>query len=707
MHKSGSFTMPAETGYEHLTLELADRWGADAIRDCDGVRLPRALLDAGLDVYATICIIRDHNAFIAAHPHYRQQTILESRRTLSMGTQVTIALLDGYSTAQFAVNDDAISRWQVHDRTTGALLDPRVWSYDTGSQTVTIEESVPYHEYSVNFFAFRIWEEINMYNHLTNDWKSEPLGQLDPRYPEVREYLRSWLEAWCEAHPEVDIVRFTSLFYNFVWIWSDSEQNPHLFTDWASYDFTVSPLALSLFEEEYGYPLTGEHFINGGYRNPSHIVWREEMIDYLHFTNRFVCSFAKELVDIVHKSGKRAYVFYDDSWVGMEPQTPAFASIGFDGIIKCAFSGFEARLCSAVRAVQTHEIRLHPYLFPVGLGGDPTFSGGGDPAGDAWRYWASIRRGILEENVDRIGLGGILHLVEGFPTFVDAIETIADEFRMIKDLHSAGRPWRSKTRVGILTAWGTLRSWTCGGHYHEHPDLDLINILESLSGLPVDVQFLDFCDLTHERLQSLDIIINAGFGASAYSGGRHWDDPGTVASLTEWVSDGGVFIGVNEPSYTTGVAMGAVLGIDIDDGRLLCHGRWSGRADSGSYAHFALEKKANVRLLHSSVEVIQESDGVPQFTVNELGKGKGIYLSGYRHCLENSAALSALIENLGADPYPISSDNPSVEWTWFPASERLVVANGSAVEQRALITQDGKTTEVELSPWQLRSIALS
>jgi len=391
----------------------------------------------------------------------------------------------------------------------------------------------------------------------------------------------------------------------------------------------------------------------------------------------------------------------------MEPQSPAFAAIGFDGIIKCAFSGFEARLCSAVSAVETHEIRLHPYLFPVGLGGDPTFSGGGNPAHDAWQYWASIRRGILQEKIDRIGLGGILHLVEGFPTFIDAIETIADEFRMIKDLHSAGPPWRASTRIGILTAWGTLRSWTCGGHYHEHPDLDLINILESLSGLPFEVQFLDFSSLTPEKMAGLDIIINAGFGASAYSGGRHWDNGETVATLTEWVSAGGVFIGFNEPSYTDRVTMSGVLGIDIDDGRLLCHGTWSERAESDAQAHFTLAKKPNVRLLHSGVQVIQACDGVPQFTVNALGKGKGVYLSGYRHSLENAAALGALAENLGGHPFPITSDNPQVEWTWYPASGRLVVANGSEAAQKALITHAGKTIAVELSPWQLRSIPLS
>jgi beta-D-galactosyl-(1->4)-L-rhamnose phosphorylase len=246
------------------------------------------------------------------------------------------------------VNEASLPYWQVLDRTTGEEILASSWRYNATTKSVTIEGCIPFHQYSVNFLAFRIWEEINMYNHVTNNWKIEPLRQLDPRYPEVQSYLRSYLVRWCEEHPETDVRRFTSLFYNFVWIWGSDERNRNLFTDWASYDFTVSPLALDQFEAQYGYRLTGEDFINNGNRNPSHITWNKRMMDYLWFTNAFVCSYAKELVDIVHSYGKKAYVFYDDSWVGMEPQSEAFQTIGFDGIIKCVFSGFEVRLCNAV-----------------------------------------------------------------------------------------------------------------------------------------------------------------------------------------------------------------------------------------------------------------------------------------------------------------------------------------------------------------------
>ena len=32
----GGFTLPGESGYEKLTLEMAEKWGADVIRDSDG-----------------------------------------------------------------------------------------------------------------------------------------------------------------------------------------------------------------------------------------------------------------------------------------------------------------------------------------------------------------------------------------------------------------------------------------------------------------------------------------------------------------------------------------------------------------------------------------------------------------------------------------------------------------------------------------------
>ena len=133
--------------------------------------------------------------------------------------------MDDFFEEQFAVNDRpaAMKYWQVYDRTTNVLLGSENWNYEREKGTVTIPNAIPWHNYTVSFLAYRIWEEISMYNHTTNQWDKEHLMQVDPRYPETREYLIDWLKNWCDSHPDTTVVRFTSLFYNFVWIWGSHE----------------------------------------------------------------------------------------------------------------------------------------------------------------------------------------------------------------------------------------------------------------------------------------------------------------------------------------------------------------------------------------------------------------------------------------------------------------------------------------------------
>lgn len=710
--QTGSFTMPGEAGYEDLTLSLAKRWGADVIRDCEGTNLSPKLLDAGFKVYSTICIIRDHNDFALAHPEFQQQTFLKSKTTIAKGNDpLCISLLEGYSHQQFEVNEkkESLCLWQVFDRTTNKEVSTNNWYYNPETKSVSIISPIPWHGYSVNFLAWRIWEEINMYNHITNNWTNQPLRQLDPRYPEVRTFLKDWLVSWCKDHPATDVVRFTSLFYNFVWIWGDNQLRRDIFSDWGSYDFTVSPLALKLFEKEYGYKLTSEDFINQGRRNANHVQHSKRMRDYMDFTNCFVTSFAKELIDIVHDNGKKAYVFYDDSWVGMEPYGKRFGSIGFDGIIKCVFSGFEVRLCAGVPTA-THEIRLHPYLFPTGLGGLPSFSEGGNPAADASQYWVHVRRALLRQPVDRIGLGGYLHLTEKYPDFIDGIESIAKEFRTIKALHATGHPLCLKTRIAILSEWGSLRSWTCGGHYHEHPDLDLINLLESLSGLPYNVSFLSFDELNEEKLKDIDIIINAGQAKSAWTGGDVWQSDSLVALLRQWVYEGGTFLGVNEPSETEGFErlfrMAEVLGVDHDDGRRLCEGKWpvtEVKNVPDDIANGTIHPKDALFILDETTKVLKEEKGLPLLTEHIFGKGKGIYIANYRYSPENTRMLFTLINRETRQKEYVSdfiTDNPLVSVTVFPEANKVILANDSENDQKAKY----KGIEYCLTPFEMKEL---
>jgi len=717
--RKGGFTLPGESGYEELTLKLAEKWGADVIRDSDGTELSEDIIHAGYGIYSTLCIIRDHNEWAAQNLDKLQQTFLctspitaipGEEKDGAQNTSLTIRLMEDFFEEQFTVNDceAAMKYWQVYDRTSNTLLETAGWSYDKENGTVTIKAAVPWHKYTVSFLAYRIWEEISMYNHTTNNWDKEHLMQIDPRYPETREYMTGWLKNWCESHPDTTVVRFTSLFYNFVWIWGAHEECRSLFTDWGSYDFTVSDRALDEFAEEYGYSMTAEDFINQGKRHVTHMPGDAHKKDWMKFINDFVISFGRTLIDIVHSYGKKAYVFYDDSWVGLEPYNGRFTEFGFDGLIKCVFSGFEARLCAGVD-VPVHELRLHPYLFPVGLGGAPTFMEGGDPTTEAKRYWNRIRRALLRCSIDRIGLGGYLHLTENFPDFCDYIEQLTDEFHMIQDFHAEGRPYCIRTKVAVLHYWGALRSWTLSGHFHETWQHDLIHINESLSGLPIEVSFLSFEDVKAGKLKDIDVVINAGHAGSAWSGGDAWKDDELVEILTEWVHKGGVFLGVNEPSAVTGYdtffRMSHVLGIDEDTGERICHGKWQFRAEDAKGLvpqGTELLTRPNRYLTDGKANVLLEKDGEPVLTVHEFGKGKGIYLSSFQFTLANTRLLYQLIRFAGGEDIigMYMTDNLNTECAYYPESEKLVVINNSDTIQKTCVDTHTGKKELTLEPYQ-------
>ena len=51
--KEGRVTIPTNLDVVPETIELMKRWGADAIRDCDGTQFPEDLVKTGAKIYAT------------------------------------------------------------------------------------------------------------------------------------------------------------------------------------------------------------------------------------------------------------------------------------------------------------------------------------------------------------------------------------------------------------------------------------------------------------------------------------------------------------------------------------------------------------------------------------------------------------------------------------------------------------------------------
>ena len=43
-----------------------------------------------------------------------------------------------------------------------------------GKLTVVIPHAEPFHEYTVSFLVYAIWDPTQMYNHITNNWGISP-----------------------------------------------------------------------------------------------------------------------------------------------------------------------------------------------------------------------------------------------------------------------------------------------------------------------------------------------------------------------------------------------------------------------------------------------------------------------------------------------------------------------------------------------------
>ena len=716
----GDFTLPGEAGFEALTLRLAKKWGADTIRDSDGTQLSPEIVQSGHAIYSTLCLVRSVQPWARTHRDQLQQNFLMSFHVVATKPAVVIELLKGYYTEQFSVNfDDAPKTWwQVFNRTTGAEVPKSRWSVNPKKGTVTVADAEPGHTYTVNFLAFRLWEEISMYNHLTNNWGDrEHLAAVDPMQPAVQKVLLAYLAQWLKDHGDTNVVRFTSMFYNFSWFWgADQAKLRDVYSDWGDYEMTVSPRALKLFEKRHGYKLTSEDFVNGGLYNSTQNAPSRPYLDYMEFVHDFVIEFGRKCIDLVHEHGKKAYVFYDDHWIGVEPNSPRFAEFGFDGLIKCVFNAFEVRLCSHSKGVATHELRLHPYLFPTGLKGEPTFKAGGNPTLDAKNFWIDARRGIVRAPIDRIGLGGYLSLVEPFPDFQDYIEQLVKEFRLLKSFHAGDKPWTAPFKVAVLTAWGDLRAWICSGHFTR--GLELNEILESMAGLPLDVQFINFDDLVaHGVPKGVKVIINAGKAGSAWSGGHGWVEPEVEAILTQWVQKGGGLIGVAEPSALPQPGrlfrLAQVLGLDRDRGERLANGKFkytppTGKSVGGGVSlaeHFITSDLTaapdfgkdvdGIYVLGPDTQVLVDWENSPRLATHRFGKGRSVYFSGFKFTPENTRLLHrALYWAAGHEAgWSVwATTNVKTETAYFRKAGKLVVINNAGTVEKTVVTLgDGQT----------------
>ena len=697
--RKGRVTIPTDENYVEGTKKIADLWGADAVRDCDGTHLPKNALEIAEKVYNTYFVVRGDNAWADKHTDELQSVLLMTGYELADGESLTIDLLKGYSHDQLGVNEENPKKyWQVFDRTTGEEI--FTWEYIGGGH-VRVECTKPYHEYTVNFFAINLWDSTQMYNYITNNWNIEKHKVMEPRFTATFEHIKDNMRKWCDNNKNVNVVRYTTFLYHFFLVFNEINKEKHV--DWFGYPMTASPRAFDAFEKEYGYVLKSEDIVAQGTYQNNFVNPTPKFLDYMEFTEKYVTKTVRELVDIVHAEGKEAMMFLGDSWIGTEPYGDYFKDMQLDAVVGSVGGGVTVRMLSEIPHVKYHEGRFLPYFFP-----DTFFEGNEENAIDELnRNWVTARRAMMRKPLDRMGFGGYLELAARFPKFIERAGQVCDEFRSICDAAGDAKPYSGLT-VAILNSWGKKRSWMCHMVAHElwyQQVYSYQGVYEALSGLGVDVRFISFDDILENGIdQDIDVILNIGDEGTAFSGAEYWADERILTALRKWVAEGHGFIGVGEPTaYQKGgkfFQLSDVLGVEKEKGFTLSEDKYNIQKK----AHFITadveggidygEGMKNVYALDSA-EVLDidishrfkrsVNVGEVKLAANHYKKGRSVYMAGLPYSPQNARLLLRAMywaAHKEADLEKAYSSNPVTDCTYYPESKKYAVINNTALEQK-------------------------
>ena len=712
--KVGRVTIPTDLDVVPETLEIMKRWGADAIRDCDGTDFPAELQNQDAKIYSTYYTTRKDNAWAKANPDEVQQCYIMTGFYTAAGGALEIPLMKGISPELMEVNtrDDIKRWWEVMDRTTGQPIAPETWEYNKDTGCVVIPQPQAFHEYTVAFLAYLIWDPVHMYNAVTNNWQNfEHQITFDVRQPKTHKFTMERLRKFIADHPYVNVIRYTTFFHQFTLMFDELKREK--FVDWYGYSASVSPYILEQFEKEVGYKFRPEFIVDQGYYNNQYRVPSKEFKDFQAFQRREVAKLAKEMVDITHELGKEAMMFLGDHWIGTEPFMEEWKTIGVDAVVGSVGNGSTLRLISDIPGVKYTEGRFLPYFFP------DTFHEGGDPVKEAKENWVTARRAILRKPIDRIGYGGYLKLALQFPEFIDYVASVCDEFRELYENIKGTTPYCVKT-VAVLNSWGKMRSWGCHMVHHalyQKQNYSYAGIIEALSGAPFDVKFISFDDIRKDPaiLDGIDVVINVGDGDTAHTGGAEWEDPTVSAAVRKFVHRGGGFIGVGEP---TGhqyqghyLQLSGILGVEKETGFTLNYDKynWEQHPD-----HFILEDvadqvdfgegKKSIYALDGT-EILVQKDKEVQMAVNAFGNGRSVYISGLPYSFENSRVLyRAILWSAHSEEalHKWFSTNYNVEVHAFVANGKYCVVNNTYVPQDTTVYTDRDSFPLHLEANEIR-----
>lgn len=321
----------------------------------------------------------------------------------------------------------------------------------------------------------------------------------------------------------------------------------------------------------------------------------------------------------------------------------------------------------------------------------------------------------MRKPVGRMGYGGYLSLAHQFPDFIDHVTEIATQFKGIHANAEGTQPFKAPFKVAVLNTWGSLRSWQTHQVAHSlwnQRCYSYIGALESLAGLPFDIEFISFDDIRLSGIDpSIGVIINAGDVHTSWSGGDQWSDPQVVATLREWVEQGGGFIGIGDPSAYEhqGVLfqLADILGVQKEIGFTASINKPKVTPVQGHFITEDLEGEINygegmtmIYQAEAGAEILDVHQGSCNLAVNSFGQGRGVYIAGLPYSIQNTRLLSRAIfwaAHQEEQLYSWFSVNPNVECHAYPETGRYCAVNNTSEIQKTTILMDNAVIqEIEL-----------
>ena len=727
MKNKGFVTIPTDSSFVDGTKKYIELWGADAVRDCDGVTLPKNAKDIfNCDVYKAYFIVREDHEYAKKHPEYLQNVALITERKLATNNLLEINLLEGLFDKALEINLERYKDfWQVFDRTTGQLVCD--WDY-IGNNIVKIKNATPYHEYTVSFFAKNIWDPVQIYNYHSNDWKDVPIDMdLDPIYDEALNHMLFRMEEWCKNNKDITVVRFTTFFYNFFILYKSGLEMTHW--DWHVYAMSASPKMFDAYQEEYGESISLEDLVTGGTYASRFEIPNQKTRKYIDMVQRKCCLWAKLFVDIVHKYHKKAMMFDGDHRIGVEPYNPYFSSIGLDAVVGAPHSGPYIRLLSDMEGIKYTEGRLNPYFFPNEC---PS-----DELGVMYlkKNYLSERRALLKKPIDRIGFGGYLKLVDSYPKFASLIKDVCDEFRTIKE--NVGKNGSLNfIKIAVISYWGKQNTWMFNGNFTDDVKPETFGygtFFNAICAQPVDVSFISFDDVINNKikLSDYDVLVNTGLEGSSFQGDYYWQNETLLRKVREYVADGGGFLGIGSPSgyFYQGrfFQLADVLGVEKEIGFTYMKNKYFNNIDANHWiindidinkikfvSHNSTVYPINGTILKCSINENDPTQNTVQggnvnLSINHYGKGRAVYISGLADSFEAFRLIYKTLlwasnkENLYLRALAVST---SVDCYYYPETKSYALLNN--IEEDVNTTyydNDGNEHEVSLKRHEIKWIA--